>query len=44
MGEGQGVFLEGNKEGIRRRELKGDRGSVGVTWGRVMWQGILTGI
>ena len=43
VGEGMGVLIEGNQEGIRRRDFEG--GGVGcvcvcvrVTWGRVMWR------
>ena len=39
VGEGTGVLLEGNQEGIRRCDLEGGGGGVGVTRGRVMgWE------
>ena len=44
MGEGQSVFLEGNQEGINRRDLEGDKGGRWFAWGRLMWQGLYTGL
>ena len=36
LGEGPGVFLEGNQEGISTRDFKGGGGGGGFLWGRVM--------
>ena len=43
-GGGSGRFDRGNQGGIRIHDL--ERGRVGcrVTWGRLMWRGIQTGL
>ena len=43
-GGGSRGFVEGKQEEIRRCDVEGGGGGIGVTWGRVMWQELQTGL
>ena len=43
-GGGSGHFVRENQEGIRRNDLEIGIGRSRVTWGRVIWQGLRTGL
>ena len=43
-GVGSVLFSRGNQKGIWRRDLEGGGGVRRVTWGRVMWRGLQTGL